>query len=441
MKIAPTIVRDKLRNTVKDMDAMKELFVKDPESDFTRERSLPFKAMINMMLKFGGASLQNEISNTFIPPEKHPYACIPTKSAFIQQRNKILPEAGYVMLRSFSDDLPFLKKFDGKYRLLACDGSDIPIPHNDEEMDYTVVTRTDRKSYNMLHFNGLFDILNRIFVDCIIDPGIRAREREALNLMASHLPERKEVIVLADRGYSGFNCIAHLIESRVKFAVRTKDIDSNGLLRQLNLPDGEFDLDISKKLVFKKPKGHENDDNYVIVFRGHFDYLEFSKDSYNITFRVVRFKLPNGSFECIVTNLPRDEFPPERLRRLYHLRWRIENAYRDLKYTVDMLHFHGKSASAVLLEVYCSIILFNYAAYIAVHCDPLNHSGKTKYRYKVNFANAVDPCRKFFHGSIGECELLHRLKLAPTPIRDGRCAPRPSRLKEQSSREFNYRAS
>ena len=124
MKIAPTIVRDKLRNTVKDMDAMKELFVKDPESDFTRERSLPFKAMINMMLKFGGASLQNEISNTFIPPEKHPYACIPTKSAFIQQRNKILPEAGYAMLRSFSDDLPFLKKFDGKYRLFACDGSD-----------------------------------------------------------------------------------------------------------------------------------------------------------------------------------------------------------------------------------------------------------------------------------------------------------------------------
>jgi hypothetical protein len=147
------------------------------------------------------------------------------------------------------------------------------------------------------------------------------------------------------------------------------------------------------------------------------------------------------TFICkTVTNLPRDQFPLRKLKKLYHLRWGIENAYRDLKYSVDLLHFHGKSAQAVLQEVLCSMTMFNFCAYLCVHADILHvHSG-SKYRYKVNFANAVGPCRSFLHGSIDETELLERLRLAPTPIRPNRHSPR-HRLKEQSSREFNYRAS
>ena len=131
----------------------------------------------------------------------------------------------------------------------------------------------------------------------------------------------------------------------------------------------------------------------------------------------------------------------KKLKKLYHLRWGIENAYRDLKYSIDLLHFHGKSAQAVLQEIFCSLTMFNYCAYLCVHADILHIPKKTKYRYKVNFANAVGPCRAYLHSSIDETALLDRLKLAPTPIRPDRHIPRPSRLKEQSSREFNYRAS
>ena len=151
--------------------------------------------------------------------------------------------------------------------------------------------------------------------------------------------------------------------------------------------------------------------------------------------------LADGSYECLVTNLPREKFPPGKLKKLYHLRWGVENAYRDLKYPVDLLHFHGKSARAVLQELFCSLIMFNYCAYVCVHADILHIHRGTKYRYKVNFANAVGPCRSYLHGSISEMELLERLRLAPTPIRPDRHVPRPSRMKEQSSREFNYRAS
>ena len=438
MRIAPKIAKEKLNSAMTEIEAIKELFIREPKINFTRERKLTFGSVLTIMMKFSGKSLQNEISESFIPPGMYP-ASVPTKSAFIQQRNKILFEAGGYLLKIFTDSLPFMNTFNG-YRLLACDGSDVPIPRNPAEEAYSVVTHEDRKSYNMLHMNGLFDIMNRVFVDCTIDPGMHAKERVALAQMVSHLKEPEKVIIVADRGYDGYNCIAHLIENHVNFAIRTKDVDSTGFLQSLQLPSSdEFDVLVQKTLTFHLPKERKNDPSFVKIYHRNFDFLDNS-DTYQIAFRVVRFKLPNGSYECIVTNLPRDSFSSMALKDLYHRRWQIENAYRDLKYTVDLLHFHGKSANSVLLELYCSLIMFNYCAYIAVHCDPLTHSSSTKYCYKVNFANTVGPCRAYLHSSISESELLHRLRLSPTPIRPNRQVKR-NQIKEQSSRGFNYRPS
>lgn len=439
MKIAPYLAKKKLDAAVSEVSCISWLFANDPMSDFSRNRKLTVESLFRLMLKFSGKSLQSEISSYYDPPGKKQQT-VPTKSAFVQQRQKLLWESCYTLFRSFTDSLPYLKLFDG-YRLLACDGSSVPIPRNKNEKDYSVITREDRKSYNQLHINGLFDILNRIYVDCVIDPGMHMRERSALIDMINRLDNPSGTIILADRGYEGYNSLAHMIEREINFLIRAKDLDSNGFLQTLHLPaKGEFDINVDKLLTFSLSRKFKGDDSYVRVYRGHFDFLEAS-DTYPIHFRLVRIKLSDNAYECLVTNLPRDKFPPKKLKRLYSLRWGIENAYRDLKYTVDLLHFHGKSSQAVLQEVFCSLTMFNFCAYLCVHADILHGRNDTKYRYKVNFANAVDPCRKFLHGSIDECELLHRLKLAPTPIRDGRSSPRPSRMKEQSSREFNYRAS
>ena len=439
MNIAPTLVRDKLKSAILEVSNVGWLYSKNPKADYTRNRKLPMAVMLNLLLKFSGKGLQEELCElhqTFKLPEK-----VPTKAAFVMQRKKLLPDACYVLFRSFTDSLPFMRLFDG-YRLLACDGSSVPIPRNENEPDYSVVTREDRKSYNQLHINGLFDILNRIFVDCILEPGMHTHERAALTAMVHRFPHPEKAIFLADRGYEGYNGLAHLLEDFANFVIRAKDLDSNGFLRALHLPAvGDLDIDISKTLVFNIPKAHRGDDRYVKVYRGHFDPLDSgSADSYAINFRLVRFQLSDGSYECLITNLPRDKFPPKRLAKLYHLRWGIENAFRDLKYPLDLLHFHGKSAQAVLQEVFCALSMFNFCAYICVHSDVLRVSKDTKYRYKINFANAVGPCRSYLHGRIGEAELLDRLRLSPTPIRPDRQAPR-GRIKEQSSREFNYRAS
>ena len=55
-----------------------------------------------------------------------------------------------------------------------------------------------------------------------------------------------------------------------------------------------------------------------------FDYIDYgSYDTYELTFRIVRFPLSESTCECIVTNLPHDEFPPECIKELYYARWGI----------------------------------------------------------------------------------------------------------------------
>ena len=439
MRITPAIAKRKLDTAISAISGVSWLYSKDPDSDFTRERKLPVDTLLRLLLKFSGKSLQSELSAYYLPLERT-YQTVPTKSAFTQQRQKLLWEGCYSLFRSFTDSLPYLKLFDG-YRLLACDGSTVQIPRNENETDFSVKTREDCRSYNQLHINGLFDVLNRIYADAVVDPGWCRRESAALITMVNHLDHPESAIILADRGYEGYNTIAHLIESMANFVIRAKDLDSNGFLHTLHLPpDGELDIDVSKILTNSRAQVFQNDDRYVWIHRRAFDLWD-SSGTYPIQFRLVRFMLADGSYECLVTNLPREKFPPGKLKKLYHLRWGVENAYRDLKYPVDLLHFHGKSAQSVLQELFCSLTMFNYCAYLCVHADILHMHKRTKYRYKVNFANAVGPCRSYLHGSISEMELLERLRLAPTPIRPDRHVPRPSRMKEQSSREFNYRAS
>lgn len=439
MRITPAIAKRKLDTAISAISGVSWLYSKDPDSDFTRERKLPVDTLLRLLLKFSGKSLQSELSAYYLPLERT-YQTVPTKSAFTQQRQKLLWEGCYSLFRSFTDSLPYLKLFDG-FRLLACDGSTVQIPRNENETDFSVKAREDCRSFNQLHINGLFDVLNRIYADAVVDPGWCRRESAALITMVNHLDHPESAIVLADRGYEGYNTIAHLIESMANFVIRAKDLDSNGFLHTLHLPpDGELDIDVSKILINSRAQVFQNDNRYVWIHRRSFDLWD-SSGTYPIQFRLVRFMLADGSYECLVTNLPREKFPPGKLKKLYHLRWGVENAYRDLKYPVDLLHFHGKSAQSVLQELFCSLTMFNYCAYLCVHADILHMHKRTKYRYKVNFANAVGPCRSYLHGSISEMELLERLRLAPTPIRPDRHVPRPSRMKEQSSREFNYRAS
>ena len=57
---------------------------------------------------------------------------------------------------------------------------------------------------------------------------------------------------------------------------------------------------------------------------------------YYLSFRVVRFKLTEYSYEVLLTNLSEDEFSVVDLKELYAIHWGIETSFRDLKYSLAL---------------------------------------------------------------------------------------------------------
>ena len=77
--------------------------------------------------------------------------------------------------------------------------------------------------------------------------------------------------------------------------------------------------------------------------------------SYDLSFRIVRFSIADGSFECIVTNLPSEEFPPQRIKLLYYARWGIEGSFRKLKYTIGLSNFHAYKPDYIKQEIWTKL--------------------------------------------------------------------------------------
>ncbi|WP_423250184.1 transposase [Paenibacillus thiaminolyticus] len=88
---------------------------------------------------------------------------------------------------------------------------------------------------------------------------------------------------------------------------------------------------------------------------------------YPISFRVVRFVLPSGAFETVITNLTATDFPPGEIMSMYNMRWGIETSFRALKYTVGLTNFHAKKRESITQEIFARMILYNFAEMMTSH--------------------------------------------------------------------------
>lgn len=78
------------------------------------------------MLSMKGNSIGKDLLDYFEPQE------LMTASAFVQQRDKLLPETFEYLFREFNDVCSDDLTYEG-YHLLAVDGSDINIPMDEDE--------------------------------------------------------------------------------------------------------------------------------------------------------------------------------------------------------------------------------------------------------------------------------------------------------------------
>ena len=66
-----------------------------------------------------------------------------------------------------------------------------------------------------------------------------------------------------------------------------------------------------------------------------------TKKFYTLNFRVVRFAISEDSYESIITNLPKEDFPVEEIKKVYAMRWGHRNIVQGIEicYRIMLLSF------------------------------------------------------------------------------------------------------
>ena len=260
--------------------------------------------------------------------------------------------------------------------------------------------------------------------------------------------DRKEkpysTLLIADRGYASWNNLAHVVQKQQYFLIRIKD-GYGGIKRGLNLPSEDeydcfFEINLCRGQTNEDKKRYEDKNHYKFLPVGvRFDFLPKKRQKnkpsqqYKINFRVVRFKIGDGSYESVLTNLPQAKYSITTIKYLYNKRWGIETAYRSLKYTVGLSHLHCKSITGILAKV----IIYNLAQSLISEIV-VSKKSNNKYLYKPNFSVAIHQEILLLRGETKLKLVIRTISKDLIPIRPNRSFKRNKQVRRFKG--FHYRA-
>lgn len=395
---------EKLREVIAETVTHIQDFTKSP-TDFIRNRKLNAQTTLELVLNMQGNSLNAELLNAFPDADERM-----TASAFEQAKGKLTPEVFRYIFKEYNKAMPSVKLLDDKYRVFAIDGSDFTTPYSPTS-DRIINTASEDKPICMTHANILYDIENKTYQDCILEPRMSTNERRSAITMIERIDNSNPFIVIMDRGYDGLNMYEHC--NRIEncfYIIRGKASKSGVALREIEaLPDVECDIDIDIDVTTSKTfyaAYRDTNPKLHYIYHPTKQYKETRAKSNrikawdfgtkgNVKFRVVKFRINEDgkdSWEVLITNLDRFEFPVSRMKEMYHKRWDIETSFRSLKYALGGINFHSKKDEFIDMEIFAHLVMYNVVSQTIEQVEVIH-----KKAYAVDFKMACCLVRQYFH--------------------------------------------
>lgn len=398
-------------------------------SIFQRKRKLPLPELIRFLLFLDKQSIPSNLRQFFSQAQKRPSA------PAVCKRRKLLDPAILACLFSLvNKQLDLLtpcsqRYYHKKYTLLACDGSDlVTLPNPDDPDAY--FSSPNQTKHNIYHLNSLFNLCTGRIESICIHPRRVDNERASFLTMAQSYAQRPSALFLLDRGYECWDIIVQLTLANNFFVLRVQAPCAHGILSGFDLPmDQPFDITQTVFLETRKcapsllrPEGCR----YAPVSH---------PTALSVTVRMVSVTLSNGSQEYLLTNLPKTAFSHLMLGRLYRLRWKIETAFRQFKWSLQNIFFHSKQRQKILQELWAKLIMFNI-------CSTIQKIGsaqipRTKYRYQLSFKRIAEEYHLYLHHGIRAPDFLENIQVTLSPVRPRRSFPR--KVRAQGPKSFQYR--
>lgn len=345
-------------------------------TDFTRQRTLTFPALVTSLLRGMTRSLQSELDDFFgrLANQTQLVRAV-SKSAFSQARQKLLPSAFRAlndMLINHWEQHIVVPRWHG-FRLLAGDATTLRLPALPEVIEEFGV-HGDRWGGQtpMAQVLGLMDVASGLLVHAEMWAS-STREREML--AASLTQVRPDDLLLLDRGFPSYWLFAWLIERQRHFCMRVRDgVAGMGQLTafcrsrateailQIKVPPAALRKAAAQGFVIRVPQ---------------------------FSIRIIRVRLPSGQEAFLATSLLDGEtYPACEFANLYHRRWRIEECFKVLKCRLAVEHFSGELPISIRQDFLAKVWLGNLVAtfaYLAHETLP----PETQRRFLPNLTYAI----------------------------------------------------
>jgi hypothetical protein len=388
---------------------------------FTRNRKMPFKRLIAFILNMIKSSIQTCL-DTFFENIGQEDVCI-TQQSFSEARDKIKWEAFRELFRQTRDLIytGYTNTWHG-YRLMAIDGTKIQLP-DDKSLRKHFGTTGKGNTAATGQASALYDIINKILIDVQLSPMIIDEREQAFShiLGLCTIPSFCKECIIFDRGYASFELLKHLTELNIHYVFRLKR---------------HFDLAIDKL-----PEG----DHYTVLHRdGQAD----------IRVRVIKFALPSGEVETLITDITDKRMGTSAFKDLYFMRWPIETKYNEIKNKLEVENFSGRTMNAIMQDFFVTMYMAN-AISVAYwesqsSIDEQRESKDNKYNYHVNVNQAIGAFKDRFILAVLEDDPIRRAQMIkrilrlvtkqPSPTRPNRSIPRnahPRNAKFRHNRKSN----
>jgi len=351
------------------------------DTDFTRKRKMPFTKLIAFMLNMIKSSIQTCLDKFF--ENLSDFETHMTQQSFSEARQKIKWEAFQDLFKMTVQKIYShgYEKWHG-YRVSAIDGSKAQLP-DEEKLREHFGTLGKNEQAATGQASALYDVYNNVIMDAQLEP-MATDER---TLAMQHIEELCKMesfdkeCVIYDRGYASFEMVETMIERNIHFVMRVK------------------------KGFNKEIDALSRGDHYVVLRkRGHQD----------IRVRVLKFVLPSGEIEMLITDIFDKRMGVKAFKKLYFKRWPIETKYDEIKNKLEVENFSGLTVEAVKQDFFITMYMSNIAAVASWEAqetiDEIHESKDNKYDYHVNTNHAIGTLKDRFILALLEDNPLLRSK-------------------------------
>ena len=432
VSLTPSRIHRSFLHTVDALEKHPDDFVLHPGRDFTRHRRLPLKDLILLMMSMEKSTIGGEIHRFFnLRYPKHSLCSRPSPSAFIRQRAKLNDDFFPALLNRFNARFPFTKTMFGLH-LLACDGTDLNIPADDDP-DTFISYNSNDGGYHQFHTVAFLDLLEKRYTDALVQPRALMNENDACVTLVNRNPLSGPCLFIADRGFNAFNTMAAISLKNQFFLFRLKDPDGqrSPFRHLLDAERGERDIDT--ELFFARSIKPLRNLPPQLCRKLHphrrFDFISPDDMSsvFRLPFRFVSLRLDTGNYEYLITNLPRNRCSLSDLKTLYHLRWGIETSFLYLKHNLCLDTPHSIRRDFLRQEIFVKLIMYNFCSLLTLSAGDPPQTGR--YPWRISFSSAIRIARLciVLHRQPPDLEIIAVIRRHRYPVRTDKNRPRNMR--------------